>query len=258
MVGVDGSNPPFPIVSSSSLVMSSSDKEGMIRKINGLLFFSLLTIFSLNAEEYLIQKGDTVAVLAQKKKLPVDLIQKANPDRDVDALKAGDRVWLPERYVVKAGDTLYSLSRLWGVDQSAVQVWNGLTGPLRTGQTLFIPVAAKVKVPAMFWPVEMQPHAEDDRLKSVTFATTGDSFRSVSDGAVVFLGEFRGVGRVLLVQAADKTVFAYGNFQTASVQFGQSVSRGQVLGVTSSRSAQRLSFFAFRQNEPLDLFGLKR
>lgn len=248
--------------------MKVSDKEGMIQKVVGLLFFSLLLVGSLVAEDYVVQKGDTGTSIAQKKKLPAEVLQRANPESPWDRLKIGDRLNLPDRYVVKAGDTLYSLARSWGVDQTAVLALNNLGAQtaLKAGQVLYLPPVTKGKVAVSpssatalpFWPVERTPHPEGDKLKSVTFASTGEPFRSVNTGTVVYLGELRGAGRVLLVQSADKTVFAYGNFEKASVAFGQTVARGQVLGVTSPRPSQKLSFFAFRQTDSLDVFTVKR
>lgn len=251
--------------SDSSFRMAASDKEGMIPKGIGLLFFAFLLIGTVLAEDYLFLKGDTVSAVALKTKVPAELLQRANPDFDWSKAKPGDRVFVPDRYSVKAGDTLYSLSRSWGVDQAAVLALNNLSGPggLRSGQQLFIPApkaALKTTSPTAgaYWPVDKTPKGEGDKLKSVTFATAGEPFRSVSSGTVVFQGEFRGVGRVLMVQRDDKAVFAYGNFESSAVEFGQSVSRGQVLGTTSSRQSQKLSFFAFRQTDPLDVFTVKR
>ncbi len=249
-----------------SFRMRASDKEGMIPKVIGLLFFAFTLLGTLGADDYLVQKGDSASAIAQKKRVPSELLRRANPDLDWAKLKPGDRMAVPERYTVKAGDTLYSLSRLWKVDQAAVLALNDLSGPaaLKAGLVLFIPApatavkAAPAVAGSSFWPVERTPKGEGDKLKSVTFATVGESFRSVSTGTVVFTGEFRGVGRVLLVQRDDKTVFAYGNFESASVEFGQAVTRGQVLGATSSRPSQKLSFFAFRQTESLDVFTVRR
>ncbi len=237
----------------------------MIPQVIGLLFFFLCAAGSAVAEDYLVQKGDSPSGISQKKNLSLELLKLANPDFDWDHLKVGDQLSLPDRYVVKPGETLYSLCRRWGVDQAAVQALNGLSNAagLRSGQVLFIPPKSKATSLAStssdsFWPVEKPPRAERDKLKSVTFSTAGERFRSVTAGTVVYVGEFRGVGRVLLVQNADQAVFAYGNFENAEVRYGQTVTRGQVLGSTSSRPAQRLSFFAFKQSEPLDVFTTKR
>jgi LysM repeat protein len=252
----------FPLIqtfSNLSFRVLASEIEGMIPKVISLLFFAFFLSMSVSGLDYVVQKGDSAVSIAQKEKVPADLLTKVNPNQDWDQLKAGDHLFVPERYVVKNGDTLYSLCRLWLVDQAEVMSLNRLSGPsLRSGQVLFIPAKVKTQESPLFWPVSKAPHAESDKLKSVTFATTGEPFRSVSAGTVVYQGEFRGAGRVLLVQSADKSVFAYGNFESSAVDFGQAVAKGQVLGITSPRPSQKLSFFAFRQDGPLDVFSVKR
>ena len=247
--------------SNSSFRMLLSEIEGMILKVIGLLFFALAFSLPVVAEDYQVLSGDSASSISQKEKISNQVLQRANPSQDWEQLKAGDRLTIPERYLVKAGDTLYSLCRLWGVDQADFLVFNGLSAPvvLKVGQTLFLPPAtSKNSETTAYWPVAKVPHPAGDKLRSVTFATAGEPFRSVCQGTVVYQGEFRGVGRVLLVQASDKAIFGYGNFQTSSVNFGQSVAKGQVLGVTSPRPSQKLTFFSFRQNQPLDVFSAKR
>lgn len=232
----------------------------------GLIIAVLLGPFPLFAADYVVLKGDSLSVIALKSHTAESVLRRANPETDWERLKAGLKVWIPDSYRVKSGDTLYSLTKAWGVDQSSVLALNGLTGSaLKAGQLLYIPPQPKVKAPvvtttpaAPFWPVEKTPVNNGDKLKSVAFSTSGEPFRSVSAGTVTYLGEFRGTGRVLLVQGVDGVVFAYGNFESASVEFGQTVSRGQELGVTSARNSQKLSFFAFKENVPVDVFTAKR
>jgi LysM repeat protein len=236
----------------------------MIHQVIGLLFCFLCLAGPAFADDYLVQKGDSPTGISQKRSISVDLLKKANPDFDWDHMKVGDQLTVPDRYVVKAGETLYSLCRRWGVDQTAVQALNGLSDSpvLKTGQILYIPPKAKVSTAVTagdaFWPVERTPRAEHDKLKSVTFATAGENFRSVSAGTIIYIGEFRGVGRVLLVQNTDQAVFGYGNFENSDLRYGQTITKGQVLGMTSSRPSQRLAFFAFKQSEPLDVYTTKR
>lgn len=244
----------------------------MTRKLFGLLSFLFIGAGVLWAGSYTVQKGDTGTLLSGRVKVPLAILEKANPGLDWKRLKVGDQLQVPERHQVQPGETLYSLSRSWGFDVATVVQFNGLASnsALKAGQVLFVPPSGSAKRPttaavvaspppkAIQWPVDRKPIEEKDKLKSVTFATNGESFRSVSSGTVAYLGEFRGVGRVLLVQRSDKSVFGYGNFETANVSFGQTVQTGDVLGVSSRRANQKLFFFAFRGSEPLDVFSPKR
>jgi len=251
--------------SDSSLRVVPSDKEGMILKVIGLLFFAFLLVASVAADDYVVTKGETPTSVATKKKVPLEVLQRANPDLGAK-LNPGDHLIIPDRYSVKPGDTLYSLCRQWGVEVSAVLALNDLPAAtaLKAGQILYVPVpkgAVNTVTPAVvsgFWPVDKTPHNEGDKLKSVSFSTSGEPFRSVSSGTVVYQGEFRGVGRVLMIQRDDKTTFAYGNFEKSAVEFGQAVVRGQILGTTSSRPSQRLTFFVFKQSDSLDGFTVRR
>lgn len=248
-----------------------------------LVALFLLLGMPLWSVDYLVQKGDSGLAIAQRHRVPLEVLTRANPSLEWTKLRVGAKVFVPDAYVVKPGDTLYSLSRGWGLDQAEVLAFNGLSSPgLKVGQTLYLPASRSHTVPSVssqapssvpvtpapvptkpnptspLWPVDKSPQPLGDKLKSVQFATTGEPFRSVSSGTVVYRGEFRGVGRVLLVQGGDRTVFAYGNFENAAVEFGQTVASGQVLGNTSPRPAQKLLFFAFRDSQSLDVFAAKR
>jgi len=262
--------------------VQATDIEGMIHRMVCLLFFVLVVSPFARAETFIVSHGDTPSQIAASHSIPLALLKKANPGFDWIHLKTGDKVLVPGRYQVKPGDTLYSLGRQWHVEVALLLDWNHLGSPdaLKSGQTLYFPEAPQGATPSspssvtpeknsenpshpvstasLFWPVASSPHKESDRLKSVTFASTGEEFRSVASGTVVFLGEFRGVGRVLLVQSIDGLIYAYGNFASAEVAFGQSVIKGTALGRTSSQEGQRLRFFIFRNKDALDPFVIKR
>lgn len=228
----------------------------------------LLVLASVHAKDYQVLKGDSLSAIATKNHVSMDSVRRANPSVDWAKLRVGTAVVIPDVYTVKPGDTLYSLARNWGLEQSVLLEFNGISSPsLKVGQVLYLPVSAAktsphAAVPTVtdgpFWPVSVKPEPSNDRFHSVRFATTGESFASVSSGVVVYLGDFRGIGRVLFVQRTDGTVFAYGNFDSAEVGFGQSVIRGQVLGKSSSRENQKLTLFAFRGSKNLDIFTLLR
>jgi len=240
--------------------VSQTEIEGMdLPKVSCLLFFSLAAAFPLTSEAYVVQKGDSLSSLAKKYQVAPEVLKGGLPDQDWDKLTQGLTLELPKRYRVVPGDTLYSLAKAWGVEIADIRGLNRLevSAGLKSGSTLLVPERPKTEVPG-FWPVASVPRKETGKRLSVSFGSPGSAFVSVSDGTVVFEGEYRGIGRVILVENPEKTVFGYANYESALVRFGQAVAKGMVLGKTSDRPAERLHFFATRQSEPLDPFSAKR
>lgn len=100
---------------------------------------------------YIIQPGDTFFQLSQRFNVPLDAILAANPGVDPQQLQIGQAVCIPTKppipecpgfiYTVKAGDTLYSLARQFGVTVKAIQDVNPGIDPrqLAIGQKICIP-----------------------------------------------------------------------------------------------------------------------
>jgi LysM repeat protein len=223
-----------------------------LKKVSCLLFFSLLTV-ALPCEDYKIQQGDSLSTLTQKFHVSPDSWKNVDPERDWTTLATGETLKLPSRHPVVAGDTLYSLGKTWGVEIADILALNGLSAgtALRAGTMLWVPVPQTSEQKG-YWPVAGKPKSDSGRLKAVSFPVSGANFFSVTDGTVVFSGEYRGVGKVILVESPAKVVFGYGNFEDTALKWGDKVSKGQVLGKTSSRATERLSFFVSKSGEPLD------
>jgi LysM repeat protein len=223
-----------------------------LKKVSCLLFFSFLAA-TLPCEDYKIQKGDSLVTLTQKFGVSAESWKSLDPERDWSTLTTGETLKLPTRHSVISGDTLYSLAKSWGVEVADIRALNGLeTGTaLKIGAMLWVP-APQSSEPKGYWPVSGKPKSDSGRLKAVSFPVSGANFLSVTDGTVVFSGEYRGVGKVILVESPAKVVFGYGNFENALLKWGDKVAKGQVLGKTSSRVTERLSFFVSKDGEPLD------
>ncbi|MDD2359547.1 MAG: LysM peptidoglycan-binding domain-containing protein [Syntrophaceticus schinkii] len=101
---------------------------------------------------YVIQPGDTFFGLSQRFNVPLDAILAANPGVDPQQLQIGQTVCIPTApppvpecpgfiYTIKAGDTLYSLARQFGVTVKAIQDVNPGIDPrhLAIGQKICIP-----------------------------------------------------------------------------------------------------------------------
>ncbi len=116
--------------------------------------------------EYVIQKGDTFAILAKKYGVSVKAIQQANPGVDPTRLKIGQKITIPQKppgaasstssttahpgdaetaaaeplYTVKKGDTLTKIAGDHGVSVKTIRTLNNLkTDQIKPGQKLKLP-----------------------------------------------------------------------------------------------------------------------
>jgi len=104
---------------------------------------------------YTIQPGDTLFALARRFNVTVDAILRANPGIDPNSLRVGQIICIPAPsagtcptgtfpYVVRAGDTFFSLARRFNTTVAAIMAANPGVDPnrLQIGQTICIPGAA--------------------------------------------------------------------------------------------------------------------
>ena len=96
---------------------------------------------------YTVQAGDSLWLIAQRYGTTVDAIIQAN-GLTTNGLQIGQVLRIPTtsqspyvEYTVRAGDTLWELSRRYGTTVEAIMQANGLTSTLlQIGQVLRIPV----------------------------------------------------------------------------------------------------------------------
>ena len=102
---------------------------------------------------YLVKQGDTYYSIGLDLDVPAYAIYALNEGR-TDALQPSEEIWIPDiskrprpgaqngprGYVVKRGDTLFSIARREGSSVEAIRAANGLAGTnLRVGEVLVIP-----------------------------------------------------------------------------------------------------------------------
>ena len=128
-----------------------------IKKLNNLTSNSIsigqilkLPPINLN-DTYIIKKGDTLYSIANKYNTTIEKIKKAN-NLTTNNLSVGDTILIPsdkiiedtnitnDYYIVKSGDTIYSIARLYNISIDELKDLNNLTTNLvYVGQSLKIP-----------------------------------------------------------------------------------------------------------------------
>lgn len=121
----------------------------------------------LQEEIYIVQPGDTLAIIAQSAGVTVEEIQRLNGIADPSILSTGDELRIPirgeriavtteaaaeeqgptrppgEEYIVQPGDTLSEIAAARGLNYLDLQAYNGMTefeaGHLQVGQIIIIP-----------------------------------------------------------------------------------------------------------------------
>ena len=111
------------------------------------------------AEEYVVQRGDTLSGIAQQFGVSTRAIQQRNDLASPDRLVVGQVLRIPPgpnvplRYVVQRGDTLEAIAREHGFTTRELVDFNELSNPdaLRVGQVILVPgstVQQRVGLPA--------------------------------------------------------------------------------------------------------------
>lgn len=217
-------------------------------------------------ENYSVRSGDTLDSIAKKFDISIDTIKWAN-DLKSDTIKPGDTLKIPPItgvvYTVKSGDTVYSIAKKFKVDaQNIVNFpFNDFadldTFALTTGQTLYIPngipeeeqqvapstqffaqIQAGVKGSSNFiWPtsgiITQYPvwyhMALDIANPSAPPVLASDT------GTVIFAGCIKyGYGCHIIVDHGNGYQTLYGHLSVIGVSPGQTVSKGQQIGVMGS------------------------
>ena len=156
-----GSN--YYTVKSGDSLWSISRKFGVsvdeLKKVNNLSS-NLLSIGqnliipgkknNTSSNEYVVKKGDTLYGIANKYNVSVDNLKSYN-NLSTDSLSIGQIIKIPDNkvnsneYVVKSGDSLWSISRKYGVDVDDLMSVNNLKSTvLSIGQVLKIPNSGEV------------------------------------------------------------------------------------------------------------------
>lgn len=132
------------------------------------IFFLFFAFFLYADSVYEVQKGDTLYSISRKYQITVNELRIANNLSESDVIKTGEKLTIPsanianaaaltqkseekssnkiaqsssEKYMVQKGDTLYGLSRKYGISVADLMNFNGFdsSSTLKIGQEILIP-----------------------------------------------------------------------------------------------------------------------
>ena len=239
---------------------------------------------------YNIAPGDTIGSVAMRYHITPESIVWANDalENNVDFLKIGQEIVIPPTsgvlHVVQNGDTVESIAKKYKADPSGIIQLeaNGLTPPyaLTTGQRVMVPGGEKPVVQKTQyaysgatpttstrgsgnwqWPVAgyiTQQFWSGHRAIDIG-TRIGNAVWAADSGYVVFIGwDPYGYGNHIIVNHGNGFETLYAHLSQVLVTPGQSVKRGQVIGLAGStgRSTGPHLHFEVRylgvQRNPLD------
>ena len=220
--------------------------------------------------DYEVQEGDTLGIIAEKFGISIDTLRWSNPDeiKTINTvIKPGQTIKIPPVtgvvHKVKSGETVYSVAKKYGISAQAIvdfpfnEFTNDETFALAIGQSLVIPDGvmpdvqpwsptsslARVMTPdagsvsatgSWIWPTAgnitqgFYPWHKGSDIAN----KSGGSVLAADSGVVVMAGwpDNIGYGNRILIDHGNGYQTLYAHLSKVSVQAGQAVNRGAVIG----------------------------
>jgi len=213
---------------------------------------------TLELSMYTVRSGDSLAAIAKRFGRNVDTIISANGIENVQAIKSGTQLRIPNIdgviYKVRKGDNLAGIAKRFKTETTRIVDANDLgSSRLITGQSLIIPGArlpAKTVTAALgpkaAWPLRgpissyfgyrPDPFTGVRRFHAGVdiVVDTGTSVRATMAGTVSDLGYNANYGNYIILTHASGYQSLYGHLSSKSVQVGEKVEQGAVIGLSGN------------------------
>jgi len=216
--------------------------------------------------DYKVEKGDTISGIAQKFGVSIDTIRWANDLPSVTAIKPGQIIKIPPVtgiiHKVKKGDTVYSVAKYYSTDPQGIVDYpfntftNDETFALAVGQILVVPDGVMPKIQPI-WVAQKTPNAGTVVASGAfvwpTSGTISQRFRwyhqgvdiankagtpvlAADAGKVLIAGwpDNVGYGNRVVIDHGNGFVTLYAHLSRVSVTAGQTVKRGDLIGLIGS------------------------
>ena len=217
--------------------------------------------------QYTVRKGDTLYSIARRYGLTVAELREMN-DLDDSMIVVGQHLRVPDP-PGSDGSALAAVNpaSTHAADSASPDpgdgdgVDEGDDDGAGDDPAQAIPVAAAVVDPLTYddggaWPVAGRGRTLDGKFPGVMIsAARGTPVSSVTSGRIVYSGPHSSFGNVVFVQSAQGYIYVYGGQDAVTVQVGDEVEAGRVLGtvgVSPTEGGPALYFSVWRNNRFVD------
>ena len=289
------------------------------KSITFISIFLFLSFCIFADTSYKVNKGDTLYSISRKYQITVAELRAANNLSENDVLKAGQKLIIPEADIstavalsgnnnnksdspvntsntteieVKKGDTLYSLSKKYGLTVADLLAINNLdsSSVIKVGQKLKVRTTSlsnasqnKSKAANVNNDIKVVEKAPDTRTYGATVtadtntkwpvsnpkitqvkgkisgvqlsAKENEKVLCIHEGTVMYVGTYRGFGQVVFVQSKTGLIYAYTGLGSVKVKKGEYVVAAAELGsagIDPISGKSQITFMVFQNGQPID------
>ena len=289
------------------------------KSLTFISIFLFLSFCIFADTSYKVNKGDTLYSISRKYQITVAELRAANNLSENDVLKAGQKLIIPEADIstavalsgnnnnksdspvntsntteieVKKGDTLYSLSKKYGLTVADLLAINNLdsSSVIKVGQKLKVRTTSlsnasqnKSKAVNVNNDIKVVEKAPDTRTYGATvtadtntkwpvsnpkitqvkgkisgvqlYAKENEKVLCIHEGTVMYVGTYRGFGQVVFVQSKTGLIYAYTGLGSVKVKKGEYVVAAAELGsagIDPISGKSQITFMVFQNGQPID------
>ena len=200
---------------------------------------------------YVAKKGDTLYGIARDYGITLQSLLAVNHLRSSQILRIGETLVLPSNARATSAQQPVVSSSLpdGGVSEGS----NDTAQQPSSDSGAF--VASSGTTP--FWPNPGKRVLLTGKLAggAQIWGRVGEPILSVSSGRVVWVGPYRGYGRVVFVESSQSYIYVYGGGERTLVRVGDDVSPGTEvaeMGINPRLGQASTYFFVYRDGKPVD------
>ncbi|MDR1836136.1 MAG: peptidoglycan DD-metalloendopeptidase family protein [Treponema sp.] len=259
------------IESPSEEASKSPVKDDAVTALNDLITF--------NWQQYRVQRGDSVSVIAERFGVSMGAIIASNEIRNARTLQEGAVLRIPNidgiPYQIKDGDSLLKIAASFNVPLEVILDINDIkSDAIRTGETIFIPGARmndidlRLSLGELFiYPVQGRYITSNFGMRkdpisgALNFhtgidlrASTGATVMASLDGVVSAVSENWLYGKHIIISHANGYKTLYAHLSSFSVKQGDRVQQGKKIGEagnTGYSTGSHLHFGIYDRNNKL-------